>query len=296
MKSTRVIRILPALFVILGVLFLIFWIVKKSDTSVGKTSSKVQIVASTNVWGDIASQIGDQHVEVTSILNDPQTDPHLFESDAATASRVASADLVIINGLGYDEFMDKLLGTTSKDQNSIDISQVLKADKDANPHLWYDLPRIPEVAITIQNELIKIDPDHAADYRQNTQEFVGSITQLNRQLTKQQGGVAYTERVAGYMLEALGVENLTPQGFAQSVESGTEPTPQQVQEFETVLQSGRVKVLIYNTQSVNDMTEQLKRTAEASRVAVVGVTETVPKGKNFQTWQAEQLRAILEAL
>lgn len=259
------------------------------------TSTKPQIVASTNVWGDITSQIGGNHIEVTSILSDPEADPHLFESDAQTASQIAAADLVITNGVGYDEFMDKLLAASPKDA-TLSMADVLQAKAAANPHLWYDLPRIPEVAIAIQNQLIKLDPAHAEIYQGNAKQFIAELQPLINKLTPHNQGVAYTERVAGYLIEDLGLTDKTPQGFSQAVESGSEPSPQQVQEFERVLKSGQVKVLLYNNQAVNQMTEQLQATAKAAGVTVVGVSETIPKGKNFQTWQLAQLNAILKAL
>jgi len=259
-------------------------------------------VASTNVWGNIAEQIGGDYVQVTSILSDPSADPHLFESDAKTASTIADSQLVIVNGLGYDEFMDKLLGASvATDRSVLNVSEVLKASPDANPHLWYDLPRIQEVALAIQNELINIDPDHKADYEANTQAFITSlkpltdkIEQINQQYAGK--GATYTERVAGYLLEDAGLADKTPEDFAAAVESGSEPSPQQVYSFEQVLAGGSVVVLLYNNQAVNDVTTQIQNSATKNNVAVVGVSETIPKGKTFQAWQLDQLNAILEAL
>ena len=299
MKTSNYTKIFALGAAILLVSILFIWGVMRlqANNQSGNTSDKVQIVASTNVWGDIASQIGGEHVEVTSILSDPEADPHLFESDAKTASQIGTAQLIIVNGLGYDEFMDKLLGATSnKDQTILNVSEVLKSSEDANPHLWYDLPRIQEVAVAIQDDLIKLDPEHTNQYKQNTQTFIANMQEITSKITEVGGGVAYTERVAGYLVDDLGLTDKTPTGFSESVENGSEPTPQQVQEFEAILKSGQVKVLLYNNQAINDVTEQLQQTAQAAGVTVVGVSETVPKGKNFQSWQLAQLDAILKAL
>lgn len=265
------------------------------------SSAKVQVVASTNVWGDIASQVGGDKVSVTSVLSDPEADPHLFESDAKTASTIANAELVIVNGLGYDEFMDKLLAAAPSDKTVLKVSNVLQAGEDANPHLWYDLPRIQEVAIAIQNELITIDPVNESTYKANTQEFIkglqpaiAKLTEINKSFAGK--GVAYTERVAEYLVQDAGLVDKTPVDFAAAVEDGTDPTPQQVQSFQAALTSGAVAVLLYNNQAVNDMTEQVLATAKQSKVGVVGVSETVPAGKSFQAWQLDQLNALLEAL
>ncbi len=296
MKSRKITYLLIGLIAVVAVFFATRWAMQSFQAAQKSQSGKIQVVASTNVWGDIASQIGGDQVEVTSILSDPSADPHLFESDAKTASQIDSAQLVIKNGLGYDEFMDKLLTSRSDEKPVLTVSDALEVDSNANPHLWYDLPRIPEVAKAIQGQLINVDPSHADVYRRNTAKFIAEMQPVIAQVKPRSGGVAYTERVVEYLLGDLGLEDKTPQGFSQSVENGTEPTPQQLQEFEEVLKSGSVKVLIYNNQATNDVTDQLATSAKAVGVTVVGVSETIPKGKNFQTWQLDQLNAILKAL
>lgn len=295
---TIIIVIAAAVFGIAGIIAIVMAVQNQKTTS----TNKVDIVAGTNVWGNIAEQVGGEHVNVTSVLSDPEADPHLFESDAKTASTIAGAELVIVNGLGYDEFMDKLLdASTATDRSVLNVSQVLKAGEDANPHLWYDLPRIKEVAVAIQDELITIDPAHKTAYEANTKTFVEALTPLTQKLEQINAqyagkGVAYTERVAGYMVEDAGLVDKTPADFAAAVENGTDPTPAQVQSFEDALRSGTIKALIYNNQAVNDMTKQVQATAEAAGVGVVGVSETVPAGKTFQAWQLDQLNALLVAL
>lgn len=300
MKYPRKKHVFFAIIGLLSLLFVSTWALLsyQSAQNTSVKSAKIQIVASTNVWGDIASQVGGDHVQVTSILSDPSADPHLFEADAKTASQIASAQIVVTNGLGYDEFMNKLLDVAPDSSRTIlTVSTIMNAKSDANPHLWYDLLRVPEVAVALQDKLVDIDPIHAADYRRNTEAFTASLNSALSEYQKPHtGGVTYTERVPEYMLQSLQLSNLTPKSFAESVENGVEPSPQQVQEFEKVLKSGQVKVLIYNNQTTNDVTEQIKKTAQDAGVKVVGVSETLTKGKNFQTWQLGQLNAILEAL
>lgn len=293
--SNNILMIVVGLMGVVATILVIAIAIGKQPRSV---SSKIQIVASTNVWGDIAGQVGGDHVAVTSILNDPEADPHLFESDAKTASTLAEAQLVIVNGLGYDDFMNKLLDVAPDSRRTVlTVSQIMAAKSDANPHLWYDLLHVQLVAVAIQDKLIELDPIHTADYQRNTQTFVLSLDPALRIYHQYHtGGVAYTERVPEYMIRDLNLLNLTPSGFAQAVENGIEPSPQQVTEFEDLLKSGQVKVLLYNNQTTNDVTEQIKKTAEQAGVKVVGVSETLPKGKNFQTWQLDQLNAILGAL
>lgn len=265
------------------------------------TLRQINVVASTNVWGSIAQEIGGKDVQVTSILSDPSTDPHLFETNADTVSKVSSAQLVITNGLGYDAFMDPITDFAAKSHRKLVVAQVYGADWGNNPHIWYRLPRINDVATAIQNELITLDPTHADTYRANTQAFKLSFKPAMQKLKQIKllhagTGVAYTERVPEYLLSDAGLINKTPTGFAAAVESGSEPSPQQVQEFKELLKSGQVKVLFYNQQSVNSVTQQIKDSAQAAGVKVVAVTETVPPGMTFVSWQLSQLNAIMEAL
>lgn len=263
-----------------------------------QVNTKLQVVASTNVWGNIAEQIGGDHVQVTSILSDPEADPHLYESDAQTASKVGKAQLIITNGLGYDEFMNKLMAASDVHPPQLEVAKVLNVQANANPHLWYNLPRVPAVAQAIEAELSRLDPQHAADYEYNLQQFAKAyqpvLTKLAAIHQKFAGkNAAYTERVAEYVLLTTGMQNRTPKDFAAAVESGSEPSPQAIQDFLSLLDSGAVTVLQYNTQSVNDVTKQILDTAKRNNVKVVGVTETLPPGTTFQAWQLAQLEAYL---
>lgn len=272
------------------------------NAKVTSDSDKIRIVASTNVWGNIAQQVGGDNVQVTSILNDPEADPHLFESDAKTAAELGQAQLVIVNGLGYDEFMDKLLEAAPQgERKQLTVSEVLGASEDANPHLWYDLPAVPKVADAMRDELSKIDPDSADEYAKNATEFkkdfepvLAKLQEIKKQYAG--NGVAYTERVAEYVIVDAELQDKTPVAFATAVESGSEPSPADVQAFNEVLKNRTAKVLLYNNQAVNDVTEELQKTAEQAGVGVVGVSETVPPNLTFQAWHLAQLSALLEGL
>jgi len=297
MKTHKYLFIISSLFAGLAVVVIAVWATQSYRNAQQQTTNgKITVVASTNVWGDIASQIGGEHINVTSILNDPSADPHTFETDARTISKVSSARYVITNGLGYDGFIDRLTNFSPTSHKDLIVSEIYAYYWGSNPHVWYSLPRIPEVAAAIRDDLIDLDPAHADDYRRNEQKFVAEMQPVISRLTKISAGAAYTERLPEYLMNDLGLGNKTPKGFAESVENGNEPSPQQLQEFQNILKSGPVKVLLYNNQTTNDVTEQLKKTAEQAGVKVVGLSETLPKGKNFQTWQMDQINAILEAL
>ncbi|MDX6476128.1 MAG: zinc/manganese transport system substrate-binding protein, partial [Gaiellaceae bacterium] len=141
---------------------------------------KLSVVASTNVYGDIARQIGGSYVSVTSVLTDPNADPHLFEPGTANGLSVSRARVVIENGLGYDAFMSRLeQAAPSDERRSVTISDVLGVHgRSANPHLWYDVPALGKIAAAVQETLADVDAVHAADYRRGRRRFVASLAPL----------------------------------------------------------------------------------------------------------------------
>src|SRR4051812_3658746 len=190
----------------------------------------VHVVAAENMWGDIVRQIGGRHASVASIISDPQADPHLYASDPRDAARLAQANLVVVNGLGYDDFARKLLAASSSARRRVlTMADVIEpAGNDPNPHLWYDAPRLPAAARAIAGALAAEDPKDTAYFRSNAVRFQRSLKPLNAALaairSRHSGApVAYTERVPGYLLQAAGLTIKTPTGFASAIESGSEP-------------------------------------------------------------------------
>src|SRR5581483_9836330 len=172
----------------------------------------LNVVASTNVYGDIAQQIGGNHVHVTSIISAPNADPHLFEPGTATGLAVAQAAVAIQNGVGYDAFMTKLEhAAPSSTRRVLTIADALGVEgHDANPHLWYDVPRLPRIARAVAATLSKADAAHAHAYAAGAKRFVASLQPLTRavaQIRARHAGaaVAYTEPVPGYLLAAAGL-------------------------------------------------------------------------------------------
>jgi zinc/manganese transport system substrate-binding protein len=264
----------------------------------------VKVVAAENFWGDIARQIGGAHVDVTSIISDPSADPHQYESDARTAAQVADAQLVVVNGLGYDDFVDKLLSNTShKGRVVLSVADTLGVKgHDANPHLWYDLPRIPQVARAVEAALVTADPADRATFAANRKTFVASLAPLDllvRRIRAEHAGapVAYTERVAGYLLDAAGLTVASPSGFAEAIEAGNEPSARDSQAMNDLITQHRIDALIYNAQATSPATSHVQDLAHDNGVPVVAVTETMPKDEpTYQAWQQHQLEALVRAL
>lgn len=266
-------------------------------------SGKLHVVAAENFWGNIASQLGGNHVQVMSIISDPNADPHLYESNAQDASAVSSADVVIVNGLGYDDFMPKLLNASpNADRQVITAAQVLQTPDGSNQHLWYNIPQVNLVAAKITDAYIAKDPGHSADYNQNLATFDQSLQGLEltiAQIKKKYAGtpVAYTEPVPGYLLAAADLDVKTPEGFAKSIEDGDDPSPSDTSAMDTLITSHTIKVLLYNSQATSPVTENVKSLAKQNGIPVIGVTETLPPNeKSYQAWMQAEMNQLLSAL
>lgn len=261
----------------------------------------VAVVAAQNFYGDIVRQIGGAHVSVVSILNNPDQDPHLFETAPATVRQLADARIVVFNGAGYDPWVDKLLKAVPRPGRVIINASALTAKKAGdNPHVWYDPPTMPAVAKALAEALSKADPAHAADYAARLQTTLASLaaidTRVAQMKTRHAGKlVTATEPVFGPMTDALGL-TMRNQRFQLAMMNDTEPSARDVAAFENDLKERKVKALIYNSQVSEKLTDRLREIALKSKVPVVGVTETMPAGVTFQDWVLGALDALDKAL
>ncbi len=262
----------------------------------------IRILAAENFYGDIASQLAGPEARVQSVLSNPDSDPHLFEADIATARAVADADLVIYNGLHYDTWMARLLATIRGSKRLVvEAAAVSGHDApDSNPHLWYDLGAMQAVARAISMRLQQIDPAHGALYTRRLQQFLDSMSgiggEVDRLRSRYAGApVAATEPVAQYLVTALGLTMLE-QRFQLAVMNDTEPSAGETGAFEDDLRHRRVRLLIYNEQATGSAVQRLLEIARASQIPIVGVTETKPAGVNYQQWMLGELRALDRAL
>lgn len=264
-------------------------------------ADRIKIVAAENFYGELAREIGGQNVEVTSILSNPDDDPHLFETSPSTARTLATADVAIFNGAGYDGWMDKLLSvSTKKKRELIEAAKLVGAHDGDNPHLWYKPETLPAVAARLATFLEKADPAHAATFKANLAAFDKSFADIAKRVARMKKmfggtGVTATEPVFGYMIQALGLKDHN-QAFQIAMMNDTEPSPQSVAGFERSLKDGTVKVLFYNSQVTDATTKRLLGIAKSHKVAVVGVTETMPAGKTIASWFTGQLAEVDHAL
>ena len=264
------------------------------DTDVG-------VVAAENFYGDVARQVGGSRVAVSSILNNPDQDPHLFEISPTVSRQLAAAQIVIYNGADYDPWMPKLLTTTTKPGRVVIVAADLVHKKAGeNPHLWYDPPTMPAVAKTLVAELVKTDPANAAEYQQRLSTFLASLKLIDEKIDairQKYAGAAVTasEPVFGYMASALGLK-MRNERFQLSIMNSTEPSVHDLAAFEQDLKDHKVRLLFFNRQASDKIVQHLIDLAHVSKVPVVAVTETMPSGLTFQQWMLNEIDDTEKAL
>lgn len=268
----------------------------------------LQVVASTNVYGDIASRVGGDLVEVTSIITSPAQDPHSYEASARDQLALATADLVIENGGGYDPFIDTLLDGIATAEpvvvNASEASGLLEDGDDYtegfNEHVWYSFRAMEGLAKSLADEFGELDADNAAAYDENYDAFAADLDALEEQAagirsTTQGQGVAVTEPVPVYLLEEVGLVNLTPDAFSEAFEEGADVPPAALQETLALFPAGSVSLLAYNEQTTGSETEQVREAAEDAGVAVVSFSETMPEDGDYIGWMTDNLDALSDA-
>jgi zinc/manganese transport system substrate-binding protein len=277
--------------------FVVFWFVAFSARADG-----LKIVAAENFYGGVAAQIAGESASVTSILTNPNQDPHEFTTNASTARAVADADIVISSGISYDPWMDKLLGVAGKPGRVvINVADLIGAKDGDNPHIWYDPRTMPALGAKLVEVLSKIDPTQAAAYQQRLDDFNASMKpELDKiaQIRASAAGleVTATEPVFGYMAGALGFKMLN-YDFQINIMNDAEPSADQTVAFEKSLTSRTTKILFYNSQVTDPTTERIQKIARAAGVPVVGVTETQPPDQaNYVAWMLHALDGVEAAL
>ena len=267
-------------------------------------SGQVQVLASTNVWGDVAAQIGGEHVAVTSIISDPSADPHSFQSSARNQLALSKAALMIENGGGYDDFMQTMLASAASSApviNAVDVSGLAPTDGELNEHVWYDFPTVTKVADEIATQLASIDPANASAYQANAATFNQSVADLSTQVAAIKAAhdgapVAITEPVPLYLLDAAGLDNVTPGEFSEAIENETDVPAAVMDQTLKLFSTKQVKVLVYNEQTSGPQTEQVVDAAKAGGIPAVPVTETLPYGQDYLSWMQANIRALSQAL
>jgi len=265
-------------------------------------TAAVDVVVTVDQWTDIVQTLAGSCADVTTIIKGADVDPHEFEPTPADNARFLGADLVVANGLGYDEWANKVLETLSPRPPLVDAGEVVGRTDGDNPHVWYDPTAVKEVAAAITAELSTLLPeagtylaDRASAWSADLQPYLDEVAAVKAAASGRT--YAATESVFDDMAAAVGLEDLTPDGYRAAAANETDPAPADVHAFEEALRGGHVDVLVVNTQTEGSLPAQLRSVAEGAGVPIVEITETMPPGEqSFVSWQVDQLRALGQAL
>ncbi len=298
-----------------------FGFLKNQSTTTGVSpSSTIKIVAAENFWGSLVSQLGGAHVNVTSIVSDPNADPHEYEANPADAEAIADAQYVIINGADYDNWALQIIAASNTPhQVVLNVQQMINTAVNpgcinlpyyavtgcTNPHFWYSPYYVNATVHAMYIDLVSIDPTYKSYY---TSQYAALNSSLytsymwGEEYIKQNYGgapVASTESIFAYMANATGLKLISPQGFMEAVAEGNDPSASDVATFQQELEGGNstVRVLVYNEQTVTPLTQSIKALAAQYQVPTIGVTETIqPPNAPFQTWMAGEIYDLTNAL
>jgi zinc/manganese transport system substrate-binding protein len=271
--------------------------------SPGGSSGAINVVAGENFWGSIALQLGGSKVNVQSVVTDPNADPHEYESSSNDARAFAEAQLVILNGAGYDDWGKKLLAANqASGRRVLNLADLLGKKVGDNPHFWYDPDYVVKVADSITAQYRAIDPTGASYFDQRRADFATALQPYTDEIAKikqQYSGtpVGATESIFVYLAAALGLNLTTPLEFMDAVAEGNDPPASAVVEFQNQISGQQIKVLVYNVQTSTAVTTNIKALAASHHVPSIGVSETlVPDNVTFQDWQLKQLKHLEAAL
>jgi len=275
-----------------------------STASPGAARGRPRVVVAENFWGSITRQLAGPDADVTSIISNPDADPHDYEPTAEDARTVASAQYVIVNGIGYDAWAQKLLDANpEKNRRVLNVGDLLGLKADSNPHQWYSPGSVKRFITRVSADLAQLDPGHRAAYeqRRNAYESTGlrDYNRLLAEIKRRFGGtpIGATESIVAPLAVGAGLEMLTPKSFLDAVAEGNEPTRADKATVDAQIADRKIKVLVYNSQNATPDVKRLVDAAKREHIPVTTVTETlVPEGATFQAWQVRELQSLLDAL
>jgi zinc/manganese transport system substrate-binding protein len=262
---------------------------------------RLTIVAAENVYAEIARQISGPQGDVVSIINKPEQDPHAFEPAPSVLRQVSDARIVVLNGIDYDPWMNRLVSATPRPGRIVlNVAELAGRKTGDNPHVWYSLAAIKTLAKAIAGACAEVDSARAADYALRLEDFAGSLVEIEKkiaQVREKHGGVLVTatEPVFGYMAAALGLK-MRNERFQVAVMNGTEPSARDIAGFEQDLKDRKVKLLLFNKQTSTEQTQRMLEIARRAKIPVVGITELQPAGVSYQHWMLMQLDEVQKAL
>ena len=270
-----------------------------------ETSGPINVVGVENEYADVISQIGGKFVKVQAIETDPNTDPHTFEASPRVAKEIAAAELIVVNGVGYDDWADKIMSATPRpNRKVINVQKLLGLPDDtANPHLWYDPKTMPAVAKAVADALAELKPVGgrvfprqrgqvrrlAANHGLRRSRPSRRNMRIRRSPSPSRSPITCCRRWASSIL--------TPFSLEKAIMDGTDPSPQDVTTQNDLFASNKVKVFAYNQQVTDALTKSFLDASKKAGIPVVGVYETMPTpGYNYQSWMLAETAALQKAV
>jgi zinc/manganese transport system substrate-binding protein len=265
---------------------------------------KINVVAAENFWGSIAAQIGGSHATISSIIDNPNTDPHAYEPTPADGRTMAGAQLAIVNGIGYDPWAPKLLSSNpSSSRVVLTVGQLVGVPDGGNPHQWYSPASVRQVADQITADYQKLDPADSAYFAQQKTDFetktLGQYNSLIADIKAKYAGtpIGASESIVSPLAQGLGLTMLTPATFLTAISEGTDPTAADKATIDNQIKTKQIKVYVYNSQNSTPDVQAQVNEAKAEGIPLATVTETLePASATFQAWQVKELQGIEQAL
>lgn len=263
-----------------------------------------QVVAAENFWGSLAAQLAGNRASVQSIIVSPGSDPHGYQPSAGDARAIAAANVVLVNGVGYDSWAHQLLqASPSSARAVIDVGALLHLAPGANPHRWYFPADVRAVVNRIAADYERIDPADASYFAQRRRWLLGDgfarYDELRREIRAGYAGVTvgYSESIFEGLGEDLGLALRTPRSFAKAIAEGTDVTAADRSTVEQQVRDHGIAVWVFNSQNVTPDVERVNQLARDAHVPVASVTETLtPPSASFEQWQVAQLEGLRSAL
>ena len=277
-------------------------------------AGKIAVVTSTNVYSDIASQVGGDKVSATPVIDSSAQDPHSYEATPQDRLNVSEADLVVRNGGGFDPFIDDMTEDGTRVIDAVAVSGLQPEGHEEhhgddpggedhdhggfNEHVWYDLDTMQKLTTRIAEQLGELDREHADGFTDRARSLTGDLTRLKQRVSDvaADGGYVATEPVPGYLLQDAGLHDATPAAFTEAVDAESDVPPAVMKQTTDLISGGEVELVAFNEQTSTGQTEQLRTAAQQAGVPVVEFTETLPDGQDYQQWMRENIDHVAQAL
>ncbi len=264
----------------------------------------IEVVAAENFWGSIAAQLGGRHVHVTDIITSPDADPHDYEPTAHDGRAIASADLVLVNGIGYDTWASKLAAASPSSRRiDLTVGTLLGVPAGGNPHRWYNPDDVRRVIAALTTDFSRLDPADRAYFAQQQRTFQTTtlapydsvISAIRREYTGTPVGAS--ESIFAMLAPALGLDLRTPASFLEAISEGTDPTAADKRTIDRQIEQRAIKVYVYNSQNATPDVQAQITAARAEGIPVTTITETLtPAADTWEQWQTTQLQRLRAAL